>query len=226
MSKLIVIEGACDGVGKTTQVEMLKKHLEEDNISVYSHHFPTYDSDAGKLISNYLSGSYGNIKDLSPYFINSLYAIDRKIVCDNFEKLDKDIILVDRYTSSSLIYQSALIKNIYEKKDFIDFVNDYEFNKLKVKKPDKVIFLTAPFDVISKMRNKRINNSFLSKDIHEEDIEFMRTVYDNARFMANFLSWDVVNCCNGNEMKSKEEIHNEIYKLVKKGRKKNERIRI
>ena len=28
--KLIVVEGACDGIGKTTQFEMLCKHLESD----------------------------------------------------------------------------------------------------------------------------------------------------------------------------------------------------
>ena len=30
MDKLIVIEGACDGIGKTTQYNMLSKRLEED----------------------------------------------------------------------------------------------------------------------------------------------------------------------------------------------------
>lgn len=215
MSKLIVIEGACDGVGKTTQVNMLKEHLEKDNMKVYCHHFPTYDSDAGKLISNYLNGKYGSIQNISPYFINSLYAIDRKIVSDNISKISNDIILLDRYTTSSLIYQTALIDDLEEKKKFIDYIIDYEYNKLLIRQPDKVIFLTLPFELITENRNKRKNNSCLSKDIHEENEEYLKKVYDNATFISNYLSWNVVDCYKNNQMKSKEEIHNEVYKLIK-----------
>ena len=34
--RLIVIEGACDGIGKSTQLEMLKKEFGSD---CYTHHF-------------------------------------------------------------------------------------------------------------------------------------------------------------------------------------------
>ena len=57
---------------------------------------------------------------------------------DAYEK--GNIILLDRYTTSSLIYQSSLMDDYYEKKDFIDYVADYEYNKLGIKKPDKVIY--------------------------------------------------------------------------------------
>ena len=46
--KLIVIEGACDGIGKTTQFELLKERLSADN-DIVSHHFPTYNTDQGSL---------------------------------------------------------------------------------------------------------------------------------------------------------------------------------
>ena len=50
---------------------------------------------------------------------------------DAYEK--GNIILLDRYTTSSLIYQSSLMDDYYEKKDFIDYVMDYEYNKLGIK---------------------------------------------------------------------------------------------
>ena len=42
--KLIVVEGACDGIGKTTQYEMLCSHLKEDGINLVNHHFPSYNT--------------------------------------------------------------------------------------------------------------------------------------------------------------------------------------
>ena len=81
--KLIVVEGACDGIGKTTQFELLKKHLIEDGKEIYSHHFPTYNSTQGRPVEEYLNGNYGKPSDLSPYFINTLYAEDRAITWYN-----------------------------------------------------------------------------------------------------------------------------------------------
>ena len=57
-----------------------------------------------------------------------------------------------------MIYQSALIENVEEKKKFIDYVSDYEYNKLGMKKPDIVIFLTAPFEIVNKLRKERPDN--------------------------------------------------------------------
>ena len=81
MGKLIVIEGALDGIGKSTQFNLLKEELEKENV-VVSHHFPTYDEYQGKPVMEYLKGSFGKPGDVSPYFVNSLYALDRKITWD------------------------------------------------------------------------------------------------------------------------------------------------
>lgn len=217
--KIIVIEGACDGIGKTTQFKILKDRLEKDGNKVISHHFPSYETYQGIPVEKYLSGEYGEPKELSPYFVNSLYAMDRGITwyTDLKEKYDKgNIILLDRYTTSSLIYQSALIDDIEEKKKFIDYVIDFEYNKIGIKKPDTVIFLCAPFDLVSKMRNSRKQNEGISNDIHEKNLEFMKKVYENALFISNYLSWNIIECSSNNEMKSIDDIHENIYRLVNK----------
>ena len=216
--KIIVIEGACDGIGKTTQYEMLYKNLSEEG-KVTTHHFPTYNSYQGKAIEKYLNGEYGNIKNLSPYFVNSIYAQDRAITWYTELKKQYDggnIILLDRYTTSSLIYQSALLESEEEKKEFIDYVMDYEYKKLGIPKPDKVIFLNAPFELVAKLRNERKNNEGIKNDIHERNTEFMRKVYDNANFVAEYLLWDIIECSKDDKMKPKEEINKEIYKKIKK----------
>ncbi len=220
MGKLIVIEGALDGIGKSTQFNLLKKELEKNNI-VISHHFPTYDEYQGRGVMEYLKGSFGKPSDLSPYFVNSLYALDRKITWElKLKKVfDEDgIVLLDRYTTSSLIYQSALIDNIDEKDKFLDYVIDYEYNKLEIKKPDMVIFLTAPFDLVTKLRNKRLEESGeqIKGDIHESDLEFMKKVYDNSMYCAKYFNWTIIDCTNGDEFDSIENIHEKIKNVVLK----------
>ena len=83
-----------------------------------------------------------------------------------------------------------------------------------IKKPDVVVFLYAPFDLVTEMRNARKQNEGLENDIHERDLTFMKKVYDNAMFLADYLGWTKIKCNEGNRMKSIEEIHNEIKSLV------------
>ena len=216
--KLIVVEGACDGIGKSTQFELLQKHLVEEGNTIASHHFPSYDTFHGRPVEEYLHGTFGKPSDLSPYFVNSLYAVDRAIAW-NLELGPKyeagEVLVLDRYTTSSLIYQAALIEDIEERKKFIDYVCDFEYNKLGIKKPDNVIFLHAPFDLVTELRKARNQNSGTEEDIHEKDLDFMLKVYENAMFLADYLGWDKIQCNVGDKFRSKEEIHEEIYQKIK-----------
>ena len=217
--KLIVFEGACDGIGKSTQIKLLRDRLEKDGNVIIGHHFPTYGTYHGAPVEKYLNGEIGTIEELSPYFINSLYAVDR--ACAWYTKLkplyeDGKILLFDRYTTSSLLYQAATIKDIEERKRFLDYVVDYEYNKLGIQKPDRVIFLHAPFDMVTEMRKGRVDNDGIQNDLHERNIDYMREVYENAMFVAEYLSWDMIQCNDGDKMRSREDIHNEVYSLVRK----------
>lgn len=217
--KLIIIEGACDGIGKSTQYDLLYNRLIAEKNELISHHFPSYGTYQGEAVERYLSGEYGNPSELSPYFIMNLYANDRAITWHTELKkayVEGKYILLDRYTSSSLIYQSALIKDSFEKKCFIDYVSDLEYSKLGIKEPDKVIFLYAPFDLVTEMRMKRKENDGILNDIHERDLDFMKNVYESAMFVADYLDWDKVECNVGNKMRDIEDIHEDVYRLVKK----------
>lgn len=217
--KIIVIEGACDGIGKTTQYELLYKHLLADNNKVTTHHFPSYNVYQGKGVEEYLKGNYGKLDELSPYFINNLYASDRAITW--YTKLKTayekgDILLLDRYTTSSLIYQSAFFDNIEERTKFINYASDYEYNKLGMKEPDIVIFLTAPFELVNKLREERPDNAGIANDIYERNVKHMKKIYDNSLFVAKYLSWNIIECSENGKMKDINAIHNEIYELINK----------
>lgn len=219
VGKIIVFEGSCDGIGKSTQYELLFKKMKNDGKETSKHHFPSYNTYQGVAIEKYLKGDYGQPDQLSPYFINSLYANDRAVTWytelkNLYEK--GNVILLDRYTTSSLIYQSAFIEDNNEKKKFIDYVVDFEYKKIGIKEPDSVIFLHAPFDLVTKMRSERKQNDGIANDVYEKDLLLMKKVYESAMFIANYLSWDMIQCNEGNKMRSIEDIHNEIYDLVKR----------
>ena len=206
--QLIVIEGSGDGVGKSTQCNLLKQKIKQENKEYYFHHFPSYGTYQGSLVEHYLKGNLGSPKDISPYLINSLYAIDRAITWNKDLKCKYDqgsILLLDRYTTSSLIYQAALLDSVSEKKAFVDYVLDFEYNKIGIQPPDNVIFLHVPFELSKKLRNQRTSNEGIDNDIHERNIKLMEKIYENSLFIANYLNWDFVECSNGNEMKTKEE---------------------
>ncbi len=218
--KLIVIEGASDGIGKTTQYKLLQEHFQADGLKCITHHFPTYYSYQGKAIEKYLSGEYGSPENLSPYFINNLYAYDRMITWHT--KLQAEfnkgrILLMDRYTTSSLIYQTALLKTMREKKSFLNYVTDFEYKKLGTRAPDTVIFLHAPLELINELRNARLHNEGnITNDIHEHNAEYLQAVYDNAMFVAKYLGWTMINCATstGRKMRTPEGIHAEIYQKL------------
>ena len=217
--KIIVVEGACDGIGKSTQYELLNKWLKEEGYEVKKHHFPSYNTPQGALVEKYLKGDFGNPKDISPYYINSLYAIDRASTFK--EGLEEEykkgkILLFDRYTTSSIIYQSSTIEDPVKRKEFIDYIVDFEYNKLQIPTPDGVIFLRAPFDLVTELRNKRKENEGIANDIHERDLEFMKRVYENATYLADYLDWDKVNCSREDSLRSIEDIHEEVKQKVLK----------
>ena len=218
MGKLIVIEGACDGIGKSTQTGLLREELEKEG-KVVSHHFPSYGEPQAEDVEKYLHGEYGKPSELDPKVVNGWYAHDRKVTWEQELKPEYEngsTILLDRYTTSSLIYQSALMETEEEKKEFIDFVVDYEYSKLGICKPDLVIFLYADFDLAMRLKAEREKKLNIEGDIHEKDLVFMRKVYDNAMFIADYLKWSKVKCDEGDHMRSIEDIHEEVKGLVKR----------
>ena len=216
--KLIVIEGAVDGIGKSTQFALLREKLCEMGHKVSGHHFPSYGTTQGAMVEAYLKGEYGTPESLSPYFVNSVYALDRAVTWK--EKLsarfdEGDVILLDRYTTSSLIYQSASIEDEDEKASFIDYVTDYEYKKLGIAKPDVVIFLDAPFETAAYLRGARKDNDGVQNDIHESDDSFMRRVWKSAQFVCDRLNWSRIRCTNDDgTMRSREDIHADILSAI------------
>ncbi len=211
--RLIVIESGIDGSGKTTQFEMLYNKLKQEGHDVYKVEFPDYDSDSSALVKMYLGGDFGEKpKDVNLYAASTFYAVDRFA---SFHRKWKDlynkgaIILADRYTTSNMIHQASKIDDTRERESYLDWLRDLEFNKFGLPKPDLVVFLDMPPKYSIKLINDRGY-----RDIHERDIEYLHTTYENALGIAERYKWSIVNCIKENRIISIEEIHEEVNKYV------------
>src|SRR5258708_39772608 len=75
--KLIVIDGT-DGSGKTTQANLLMRHLRKDGHKTKFIHFPRYeDNFFGKFIAHCLREQYYNWVNIHPKIASVVYAADR-----------------------------------------------------------------------------------------------------------------------------------------------------
>ncbi len=219
--RLVVFEGACDGVGKTTQYNMLVDRLKEEGECVINYHFPSYGTQRGAEVEKFLRGEYGNPKDLSPYFVHGLYAEDRRKTWHQILKSEWEqgrIILLDRYTTSSLVYQPAFMSSEEEKLAFMDYVCNKEYIINEIKVPDIVLFLTGDFNLITRIRNERKSNEGIVQDVFERDLEIQRNIYETSLLAAKCFGWEEIVCDNSDKssLKSIKAIHEEVYSRVRK----------
>lgn len=217
MGKLIVIEGT-DGSGKSTQFRLLSQHLEANGVAFKHIVFPRYDQESSALIRMYLGGEFGDKPaDVNAYAASSFYAVDRfasyKMDWGKFYE-DGGVVLSDRYTTSNAVHQTSKEKE-ENREVFLEWLYDFEYNKLGLPRPDLTIYLDVPTDFTEKLLRHREQDTNTKADIHEKDMQYLATCRQTGRQAAQFYNWTVINCVKDGAMRSIEDIHNEIYALVK-----------
>lgn len=219
MGKLFVIDGT-DGSGKQTQFDLLKEHLTKDGIDYKTVSFPNYDSPSSSLVKMYLSGEFGeHANDVSPYIASTFYAADRyatymKDLKEYYE--NGGIILADRYTTANMVHQTGKIKDEKEREKYLNWLFDLEFNIYGLPVPTEVFFLNMPPDKVKELIKNRENKFTHSekKDIHERDEQHLKDAYNAACSLVDKYGWNEIKCVVNNEIRTREDIHQEIYKLV------------
>ncbi|TGE32356.1 thymidylate kinase [Desulfosporosinus sp. Sb-LF] len=216
--KLIIIE-AGDGSGKATQTEELYRRLVLEKFLVKKIEFPNYTSESAALVKMYLKGEFGTSPDeISPYVASTFYTVDRYA---SFKKEWEEfynsggIILSDRYTTSNMVHQAAKIADEAERNKYLDWLYDFEYRKFRLPIPDCVIFLDMPPEVSFGLISKRANKSSdIQRDIHEADEQYLIKSYNNANWIASKYHWHKVECVSNSRLKTIQEIHDEVYRLV------------
>jgi len=221
--KFIVIEGV-DGSGKSTQIKLFMKYLENKNIPFRYIHFPRTESPVyGELIARFLRGDFGNLETVDPYLVALLYAGDRKDAGDLIRSWINEgyMVLLDRYVYSNIAFQCAKIRETVAQEVLRKWILNLEFEYNRIPKPDINLLLDVPFSFTEKKLKgirKGDERAYLNglKDIHEEDLEFqkrVRTMY--LRQVNTSKDFIKINCVDENdEMLTPETIHDLILKEI------------
>ena len=218
MGKLIVIEGT-DGSGKSTQFKLLTSRLEAEKHAFQKLVFPQYSEPSSALIRMYLGGEFGTKpSDVNAYAASAFFAVDRYASYKEdwgqwYE--DGGLIFSDRYTTSNAVHQAS--KEPEEKRaEFLRWLYEFEYDKMGLPRPDLVIYLDVPTDFTEKMMRSREAATNTSADIHEQDLQYLATCRQIGRTAAEYYGWSVINCVKDDQMRTIEDIHEEIYALISK----------
>jgi len=216
MGKLIVIEGT-DGSGKSTQFRLMAEHLQADQVAFRHIVFPRYQEESSALIRMYLGGQFGsNPSDVNAYAASAFYAVDRyasyKMDWGQWYE-EGGLVISDRYTTSNAVHQTA--KEPAEKQqDYLQWLYDFEYDKMGLPRPDLTIYLDVPTDFTEKMLRSREAATNTNADIHEKDMAYLATCRATGKAAAAYYGWTVIECVKDGAMRSMEDIHNEIYSHV------------
>ena len=216
MGKLIVIEGT-DGSGKSTQFAHLKQRLIDEGQNFQTLVFPQYSEPSSALIRMYLGGEFGkNPSDVNAYAASAFYAVDRyasyKKTWGNYYE-NGGMILSDRYTTSNAVHQASKEPEA-TRGEFLKWLYEFEYDKLGLPRPDLTIYLDVPTAFTEQLMRHREQSTNTKADIHEKDIQYLATCRETGRAAAHFYNWTVIECVRDGQMRSIEDIHEEIYRHV------------
>lgn len=219
--RFLVIEGL-DGSGKSTQLNLLREHLEQSSVPYRYLHFPRLEEGIfGDLIARFLRGEMGANDQVDPYLVALIFAGDRADASAQIRKWMEEgyLVIVDRYVYSNIAFQCAKLTKGEEQKSLRDWILEFEFGYNNLPRPDLNLYLNVPFEFTRRQLNMARSGddrSYLKgeRDIHEENLDFqeqVRQVYLSLQEHVNDL--EIIDCMDRDGiMLSPGDISNLIIK--------------
>lgn len=217
--KLITIE-AGDGSGKATQTKALYDRLLAEGYQVLKVEYPDYQSESSALVRMYLGGEFGQqAENVSAYGASSFFAVDRyaSYLLKWRQAYESGwIILADRYTTSNMVHQAVKLKDSAEREEFLTWLWDFEFGRLQLPVPDRVIYLDMPPEISDRLINSRAaKDSSRKKDIHEKDTSYLHHCHRAYNEVAEKYGWVKISCAQQGNLRTVQDIHEDVYQAVK-----------
>ncbi len=216
MGKLIVLEGL-DGSGKATQARRLAEAIAQKGLPVRQITFPNYESPFCTPVKEYLGGALGEHPgDVNAYAASILFTIDR------FASFRQDwqafyeaggILVADRYTTSNAVHQCSKLAPEHWQ-EYTDWLFELEYRRVGIPAPDLVVYLATDPAVSQRLLSGRYHGQEEKKDIHEKDLDYQAHSRAAAAWCAARLGWQTVDCCQGDGMKSIEEIARQVWQFA------------
>jgi len=216
--KLVVIEGL-DGSGKSTQLGLLGDKISRLGYETREIKLPNYEDASSELVKMYLDGRFGKKpEDVNVYAASSFFAVDRYVSYNCYWKSDYlagKLILSDRYTTSNAYHQAIKLPR-EQWNEYLNWLEDYEYIKLGIPKPDVVVYLDMPVCVSQILLTNRYLGDEIKKDIHEKNLEYLYACREAALFACEILGWKKIECTTNGLPLSIDAISDAIYSYVLK----------
>ncbi len=214
---IVVIEGT-DCSGKATQSKLLEERLNKEGKKCVRISFPRYETPTGRIVG----GPYLGKTDICPTYFESPVKLDPKISCLYYaaDRLysakeirqyveEGYVVLLDRYTTSNLAHQGCKIEDKDERFYMYQWIDKLEYWLLDLPKPDRTIFLHVPYEFSAQLEKNRSVT-----DEHEKSPEHLKHAELAYIELSELYNWDKIECIKHNKLRTIEDIHEEIYKLV------------
>ncbi len=216
----LVIEGT-DGSGKGTQSDLLKKNLLAQGYEVATFDFPQYDKSSSYFVKQYLNGEYGSAEEVGPYTGSLFYALDRYEASKEIQKaLDAGkIVLANRFTGSNMAHQGTKFDNIEQRRGYFIWLDQLEFEMLKIPRPDLSLVLRVPAEIAQELVDKKQKRVYTDKkrDLHEADINHLRRSVEVYYNLCQLFPKDFrqIDCIRSGKMLGVDKIQNLILETIK-----------
>jgi len=174
---IVAIEGV-DAVGKHTQSVLLQAWLKRRRLKTASLSFPDYETPVGKEIRAFLAGE----RDFQAEVRHMLFAANRweKVPLIRRSLTENEVVIVDRYTESNLVYGAANGLRL----EWLAALED------GVPPSDLVLVLDAPPKGLVSRRPG-------PKDSYEKDHDMQVRVGELYRELAPRFGWTVIDGSRG-----------------------------
>jgi len=104
---------------------------------------------------------------------------------------------------------------------FLGWLDHMEHDVFGIPRPDQIVYLEVPNAVRVALKQMAIDEgkhgANVQLDVAERNNEHQETTEERARsIVASKNNWDMVSCCTKDEIRSREEIHEDVYQIVSK----------
>ena len=215
--KLIVFEGT-DGSGKATQSQLLCERLTREGVTYKNIDFPRYGKPSAAMVQEYLDGKLGRHPgDVNAYAASLMFSMDR------YASYKQDwggwyeqggLVIADRYTTSNAVHQTSKLPR-EQQRAFLDWLFDFEYRKLGLPEPDRVIYLDMPTELSEQMMRHREQVTHTKADIHERNEAYLRACRESAAMVVEYGGWTRIDCARDGAPRTVEDIHREVMEKLR-----------
>lgn len=214
--KIISFEGI-DGTGKTTQIKLLNELLSAKGYKVNVRSYPVYESFFGKEIGVHLSSK--EVKhNIDARSMALWYAMDRWKDRKDFILTDPqtDILLLNRYTLSNMVYQ---VIRAGVSQELAEWVDSLEHNILELPRPDLYLIFDLPFELALKNNEGKGKRDYIDSEVdkYEKDVKLQTTARElYSKFGREQNNAVVIDCFENEKMLPVESIFENVKRNVEK----------